>query len=135
MFENSQKTHQQLAEEKKLYLVEMRKENMNYPKVVAKPSEIRKPDEIKSTEIMDFTQYVLGGKVVLSKNSIAPFYEKFRSYRMKKRKMEYHRNQDHVRIRMYAEHGELRSFLTDKYPEAKPRFWRKNRQTESEQVE
>jgi hypothetical protein len=31
---------------------------------------------------------------------------------------------------MYAEHGELRSFLTEKYPEARPKLWKKIKQEE-----
>ncbi|XP_016842830.1 28S ribosomal protein S5, mitochondrial [Nasonia vitripennis] len=115
-----QKTHQQLAEEKKLHLVEMRKENLMYPVVVASPSVVRKPEEVKSTEVLNFKQYVLGGKIILKKKKFPPFYENYDSYKLKKSKMEYLRNQDQVRIRMLAEYGEFRSFLTDKYPEAKP---------------
>lgn len=94
-----------------------------YPKVVASPSTVRKPQEVKSTEVLDFTQYVLGGKVVLKKKKYPPFYAKLKSYGIHQRKMEYLRNQDDVRLRMYAEHGELKSFLTDQYPEARPRKW------------
>ena len=114
-----------MAEDKKLHLVEFRKENMYYPKVIASPSEVRKPKEVPSTEILDFTQYVLGGKVVLQKKKFPPFYTKLKSYRRHLRKKEYLRNQDQVRLRLYAEYGELRSFLTDKYPEAKPKLWSK----------
>ncbi|XP_058807477.1 small ribosomal subunit protein uS5m [Phymastichus coffea] len=122
-----QKTHKELAEDKQLYLVEFRKENLNYPNVVATPSVVRKPEEVKSTEILDFKQYVLGGKVILQKKKFPPFYVNSIGYKIRQTKMEYLRNKDNVRIRMLAEHGEYRSFLTDKYPEAKPKFWSKKR--------
>jgi small subunit ribosomal protein S5 len=127
-----QKTHQQIAEEKKLHLVEFRNESQMYPKVIASPATVRKPEEVSSTEILDFTQYVLGGRVVLKKKKFPPFYINYDSYKIKQSKMEYLRNQDQVRIEMYARHGELRSFYTDKYPEAKPHLWKKNRAPEEE---
>jgi small subunit ribosomal protein S5 len=51
-----QKTHQMLAEEKKLHVVELRKENDFFPTVVASPPVCRKQSEVKSNEIMDYTQ-------------------------------------------------------------------------------
>lgn len=122
-----QKTMSQLAEEKKLHLVEMKYENDLYPKVIASPTELRTDDEIKSSEIMDFTQYVMGGKMVLKKKKFPPFYTKHYSWKIRQRKQVYLRNKDDVRTRLYAEHGELRSFLTDKYPEAKPQYWKKKK--------
>ncbi|XP_011303580.1 28S ribosomal protein S5, mitochondrial [Fopius arisanus] len=120
-----QKTHEQLAEEKQLHLVELKAENGNYPVVVASPSIVRKPEEIPSTEVMDFTQYVMGGKVVYKKKKYPPFYTRLASWTVRLRKTAYLRNKDEVRTRLYAEHGELRSFMTDKYPEAKPQLWSK----------
>ncbi|GLH01531.1 28S ribosomal protein S5, mitochondrial [Gryllus bimaculatus] len=76
-----QKTHKALAEEKKLHLVEFRKENGNYPEVVASPTKCRSPEEIPAEEVLDYTQ---------------------------------------VRLHLMSEYGEIRSFLTDKYPECKP---------------
>lgn len=101
-----------------------------YPVVVASPSTVRKPEEVKSTEILDFKQYVLGGRVILKKKKFPPFYANFKSYELKKSKMEYLRNQDQVRIRMLAEYGEFRSFLTEKYPEARPQPFTKKDEDE-----
>lgn len=124
-----------MAEEKKLHLVEFRKENLNYPKVVATPSVVRKPTEVKSTEILDFKQYVLGGKVILKKKKYPPFYVNTIGYKIRQSKMEYLRNQDQVKIRMLAEHGEYRSFLTDKYPEARPNVWSKKKRDQEKNAE
>ncbi|XP_015110731.1 28S ribosomal protein S5, mitochondrial isoform X2 [Diachasma alloeum] len=118
-----QKTHEQLAEEKQLHVVELREENGNFPVVVASPAIVRKPEEISSTEVMDFSQYVMGGKVVYRKKKYPPFYTRLPSWTIRLRKTAYLRNKEDVRIRLYAEHGELRSFMTDKYPEAKPTLW------------
>ncbi|XP_063984690.1 small ribosomal subunit protein uS5m [Diachasmimorpha longicaudata] len=114
-----QKSHEQLAEEKQLHLVEFRAENGNYPVVVASPSIVRKPEEIPSTEVLDFTQYVMDGRVVYKKKKFPPFYTRDLSWTIRLRKTAYLRNKEEVRTRLYAEHGELRSFLSDKYPEAK----------------
>jgi small subunit ribosomal protein S5 len=48
-----------LAEEKKLHVVEFRKENGYFPTVVASPPSCRKQEEIKPNEVMDYTQVML----------------------------------------------------------------------------
>jgi small subunit ribosomal protein S5 len=45
-----------LAEEKKLHVVEFRKENDNFPNVVASPPTCRTLKEIKPSEVMDYMQ-------------------------------------------------------------------------------
>ncbi|KAG5346930.1 RT05 protein, partial [Acromyrmex charruanus] len=116
-----QKSYQQLADEKRLHLVEFKSENGNYPEVIASPSKVRKPEEVKSHEILDFTQYVLGGKIILQKKKYPPFYIKHPLYKTKLVKLERLRNFDETRIKLMAEYGALHSFLTEKYPEAKLR--------------
>lgn len=113
----------------------MRSENLNYPRLIASPSVVRTAKDIKSTEIMDFTQYVLGGKVVLKLKKPDPFYYQLKSWKIKLKKDEYLRNQDKVRIRMFAEHGELKSFYSDKYPEAKPILYSKLNKIKKEKEE
>ncbi|XP_011686328.1 PREDICTED: 28S ribosomal protein S5, mitochondrial-like [Wasmannia auropunctata] len=116
-----QKSYQQLADEKRLHLVEFKSENGNYPVVIASPSEVRKPKEVSSRETLDFTQHVLGGKVILQRKKHPPFYTKLPLYKTKLLKLERSRHFDETRIRLMAEHGALHSFLTEKYPEAKLR--------------
>lgn len=113
----------------------MKEENDNYPQVIASPAVVRKPEEIDSQEVMDFTQYVMGGKVVLKKKKPPPFYTKQHSWVIRLRKTAFLRNKEDVRIRMLAEHGELRSFYTDKYPEAKPTLWNKSMKKKNEELE
>ncbi|KAL7288201.1 hypothetical protein TKK_0017751 [Trichogramma kaykai] len=129
-----QKTHQQLAEEKKLHLVEFKKENLNYPEVVASPGTVRKSEEVPSTETLDFVQYVLGGKVILQKPEHPPFYHTYRSYKLRRTKDEIIRNHDKVRIRLLAEYGEFKSHLTDRFPEAKPFKWSYKIKREAERL-
>lgn len=116
-----QKSYQQLADEKRLHLVEFKSENENYPVVIASPLQIRKPEEMTSHEILDFTQYILGGKVRLQKKKYPPFYTKLPLWKTKLLKLERLRHFDETRIKLVAEYGALHSFLTEKYPEAKLR--------------
>lgn len=116
-----------MADEKQLHLVEFREENDNFPVVVASPARVRTEDEIKPNEILDFNQYLMDGKVVLRKKKPPPFYTKLDSWIIHQRRMERIRNNDDVRIRLLAEYGALRSFLADKYPEAKALLWSKKR--------
>lgn len=115
-----QKTHQEIAEDKRLHLVEFCKENGYYPTVLASPSMCRKGNEVKHDEVLDFSQYCLDGKVRLQKKKWPPFYTKTWGWEIYLKKNLRRRNHDKVRTFMRSEYGELRSFLTDKYPEAKP---------------
>ncbi|KAF5297109.1 hypothetical protein FQA39_LY02689 [Lamprigera yunnana] len=115
-----QKTHDQIAEEKKLHLVELCKENGYYPTILASPANCRKTEELKHDEVLDFTQYCLDGKVILKKKKFPPFYTKHKSWEIYLKKQENVRNHDKIKIKLLAEYGELKSFLTDKYPEARP---------------
>ncbi|XP_065353591.1 small ribosomal subunit protein uS5m [Cloeon dipterum] len=123
-----QKNHQQMADEKGLHLVEFRRECGNYPKVVASPAKCRTKEEIKPNEVLDFSQYVMDGRVVLKKKTFPKFYTKLPGWERHLKKTLWCRNHDDVKMRMLVEHGEIRSFLTDKYPEAKPKTWKKIRE-------
>ncbi|EAT44883.1 AAEL003801-PA [Aedes aegypti] len=114
-----QKNHQQIAESKGLHVVEFRPENGNFPKVVASPTACRTEEELESNEILDYTQFCMDGKIQLKRKKFPPFYTKYRSYDIYMKKREYLRNQDKVRLRLLAESGEVRSYLTEKYPECK----------------
>lgn len=113
-----QKTHQQIAEEKQLHLVEMRKENDKFPRIVASPTVCRKAEEIPTDEILDFTQYSLNGRIIYRKRKFEPFFTKHHSWDIYCRRKEKVRNHDKVKLNMLVNHGEIRSFLTDKYPES-----------------
>ncbi|KAK5648596.1 hypothetical protein RI129_003488 [Pyrocoelia pectoralis] len=115
-----QRTHQQIAEEKKLHLVEFTKENEYFPTVLASPAECRKTADLKHDEVLDFTQYCLDGRVILQRKKFPPFYTKYKSWEIYLKKQEKIRNHDKIRIQLKAEYGELRTFLTDKYPECRP---------------
>ncbi|CAH2094706.1 unnamed protein product [Euphydryas editha] len=114
-----QRTHQQLAEEKKLHLVEFRAENENYPVVVASPSQVRTKEEIPKDETLDFIQYVMNDRVIFRRKKFPRFYETMPHYQIYLKKYEKFRNHEKIRLNLKVEYGEIKSFLNDKYPEEK----------------
>lgn len=126
----NQKPYEQLAEAKGLHLVEFKKETGDFPKVVASPTICRTEDDIKHDEIMDYTQFAMDGKLALKKKKFPAFYEKSFGYQVRCKKLERRRNHFEIKKGMLVEHGEMRSFLTDKYPEAKPPKWSKHAKKE-----
>lgn len=112
-----QRSYQQLAEEKQLHLVEFREENEYYPKVVASPTAVRTKEEIPKDETLDFIQYVMNDKVVLRKKKFPRFYETMPHYQIYLKKYEKRRNHEKIRHDLKVEYGEVKSFLTEKYPE------------------
>lgn len=112
-----QKTPEEIAEEKKLHLVEICKENNYFPTVIASPKECRKSSEIPKDELLDFTQYCYDGRVVLKKKKRPPFYANYKSHEIYLKKYQKYRNQGKVINHLIAEYGQIQSFLHDKYPE------------------
>lgn len=123
-----------MADEKRLHLVEFRSENGDYPVVVASPSVVRKPEEIPTSEILDFDQYIMDGRVRLKRKKYEPFYTKLTSWTLHTRKMERMRHHEDTRIKLKTEYGGLYSFLTEKYPEARI-LPRKKKNQDNETVE
>ena len=107
-----QKTHKQIADEKQLHLVEFRREQEGLPYIVASPDVCRQSKSITKDEVMDFTQYILGNKIVLKKSKIAPFYANSTGFNLYCKKNEQLRNQDKVRLNMLVNSNELKSFLS-----------------------
>ncbi|KAK3857273.1 hypothetical protein Pcinc_036463 [Petrolisthes cinctipes] len=116
-----QKTHQQLADEKHLHLVEFREENLNFPKVVASPQDdvVRTLGQIPKDEELDFDRVVLDGKVRLQRKKFPRFYTKLPGYQIYLKKYAKTRNQEKVKIDIMAREGEVRSFFADQHPECK----------------
>lgn len=115
-----QKTHQEIAEERQLHIVELCRENNYFPNVIASPTKCLGSEKVKDEQMLNFTQYCLEGKVILRKPKQEPFFTKLKSWQMYLKKKEKLRGKKEVRINMLAEYGEIRSFLTDKYPECRP---------------
>lgn len=99
--------------------MEYRAENEFYPRVVASPSEVRTKDEIPKGETLDFTNYVMNDKVILRKKKFPRFFQTMPHYRIYLKKYEKYRNHEKIRKDLKVEYGDIKSFLTDKYPEEK----------------
>ncbi|XP_063846777.1 small ribosomal subunit protein uS5m-like [Scylla paramamosain] len=133
----NQKTHQQLANEKKLHLVEFRKEQLNFPKVVASPEDsvVRTRAEIPQEEELDLTRYLMGGRVQLQRKKYPPPYTKLYSYELYLKSLAVRRNKEKVKLDMLVHEGEVKSFYTDKYPECRPMQPKSLRQEQHQEVD
>jgi len=128
-----QKTHQVLADEKRLHLVEMREENDFFPKVVASPSDgyVRTAAEIGHNEILDFEMISFEGYLPQWRESSSNRNQWVGSPAWDKhlRRNWAFRSHDTVRTRMRIENGlewgGVRSHLYPKYPECVERDWKK----------
>lgn len=116
----AQKKFDDIAQSKGLNLVEFRPEYNNFPKVVGTPKVCRKEEDIRYDEIMDFSQFAMDGRIVLKKKKWPPFYANSYGYHIHLKKLEGRRNHWKIKFNMLKEHDEIRSFLTDKYPDARP---------------
>lgn len=113
-----QKTYNQMAEEKKLFLVEFSRNNLYYPKVVGRPGNLntlRKAHEISDDEIMDFKQYCFNGKLPLKRPPSVNPWKESPTYERYAKKVEKHRSWDETRLHLVAKYGRLTSFLKEKY--------------------
>ncbi|TRY71493.1 hypothetical protein TCAL_12614 [Tigriopus californicus] len=136
-----QRSHQTLADEKQLHLVELRAENDFFPKVVASPSnnEVRTQAEIPPTEVLDFEMICHDGFMPEFNNeeNVRPHYmrysEEAQKRYVKKTRISWHHYER--RIEMLAEDGAIASHLTDRYPECVPSVFikRKNEDNEAEE--
>merc|ERR1712029_545102 len=118
-----QRTHQELANEKGLHLVEFREENDFFPLVGASPEngKVRTEDELEPNEILDFEQIVHDGHVPRFIPKKEPHYKSLPKWDIAERKRKPFRHHYQQRLEMLVRLGEVRSHLTDKFPESKPR--------------
>ena len=79
-------TFQELADEKRLHLVEFREENDYFPLVVATPEHVRTREELEPNEILDFEQIVYDGNLPRYFEEKAPFYTKLPVWEIAERK-------------------------------------------------
>lgn len=85
--------------------------------MVASPSEVRTKEQVQKNETLDFIQYVMNDKVILKKKKFPRFYETMPHYKIYLKKYERFRNHEKIRLNLKVEYGDVKSFLTDKYPE------------------
>lgn len=118
-----QRSHQDLADEKGLHLVEMRPELDFFPRVLASPSsgKVRTQAEIHHNEILDFELISFEGQLPMPRRESVNPWEGTMGWDKHMRRSWAYESQERVRRRMRVEHGEewgaVRSFLYPKYPE------------------
>ena len=112
----NQKTFQQMADEKRLHVVELKPQNDYYPRVMASPSpglKVRTGAQIGADEITDFRMYLNDGKVIDVKPKAYPNHVRTAGYiKMLHSEYFYVRNRQNVRVYLKAKYGQLDSFLT-----------------------
>lgn len=113
-----QKSYQQLANEKKLFLVEFDEKRSFFPRIVGIPERCRTEEEIPKEENLDFKQHVFSGKVVLKRAQRGNPFEHLPSYQTHLKRTEKFRAWPDQKLYLRTKYGKLRSFLTDEYPEA-----------------
>lgn len=114
-----QKTHQQIANEKGLHVVEFRKENDYFPRVIASPERCRTEEEILPDEELDYDLYMSEGRLQVQRPKKLPFYTRLPSWERYLKKTERFRNHDQVRINLIAKYGKLQTFLSEQEEEKK----------------
>lgn len=114
-----QKSYNQLADEKKLFVVEFDPKREYFPRIVGIPSVCRTAAEIPVEENREFMEHVFGGKLVLKRPPRQNPWAKLPSYQRHLKKSERKRGWPTIQHNLRVRYGELKSFLTDKYPEAR----------------
>lgn len=112
----SQKQYQDIADEKKLHLVELREENFYYPQILASPkSDILTDDEVKSSgENLDFTYYIHDGKIKMVQPKRKPFYEGDATWYKHLDRLDYGKNREKTKLLLAAKYGDAR--VADIFP-------------------
>ncbi|KAJ6217809.1 hypothetical protein RDWZM_008966 [Blomia tropicalis] len=110
----NQKNFQQMADEKKLNVVEFNESLQNYPIVRARPStdECRTDKQIGANEILDFNIYVHDGKVKEQTELKPMHYTRNKGWTNYMKKWNYRKSRELVRINLIAKYGQLDSYLT-----------------------
>jgi small subunit ribosomal protein S5 len=110
----NQKTFQELADEKKLHVVELKPETDFFPKVMASPADgkVRTVKQIPTDEITDFRMYINEGKVVETLPKQYPNVTRTEGYLKFLQGYHFKRNRQNVRVYLKAKYGQMDSFLT-----------------------
>lgn len=103
-----QRNYQQLAEEKGLCVVEVRKDTQYVPVVRAVPAKCRTDEQLKPNEVMNFTQHCLNGRIRLRKKIHPPFYTKLPGWKIHLKRSEKRRAFDTIKKQVHV-FSELKS--------------------------
>jgi len=118
-----QKSHQTMADEKGLHLVQMKKENDYFPQVLASPSngKVRTQEEIGHNEILDFQMISFEGHLPAPRHARRNDFEGSMGWDKHLRRFWAREAHPRVRQHMWIQngftYGAVKSHLNDKYPE------------------
>lgn len=111
----NQKSYEEMAEEKKLHLVELRDETFQYPNVLASPkSEVLEEHDPRLQENLDFTYYINEGKIKTVQVKPRPPFEDHPLYYKYLDKMDYVKNREHTKLMLAAKYGDKK--VLDVFP-------------------
>lgn len=104
----NQRSYEDMAEEKKLHLVELREENFYYPQILASPkSEILSDDQLKSSrDNLDFTYYIFDGKVRMIKPKSKHHFDQTPTWYKHLDKQDYVKNREKTKLLLAAKYGD-----------------------------
>lgn len=103
----NQRKYEDMAEEKRLHLVEMREENYDFPMILASPkSPVRGDHEIK--ENVDFTYFINDGRIKIVKAKRINQFIDHPSYYKHLDKLDYTKNREATRLLLAAKYGDAK---------------------------
>lgn len=109
----TQRDFQEMADEKRLHLVEFKEENSWFPNVLASPQyePVRKANEIPITESTSFHMYLNNGNVLEVTPKKQPDYVRTLGYGKYLQRYHYEKIRLDVRCQLRAKYGVVESFL------------------------
>ncbi|CAG2168117.1 unnamed protein product [Oppiella nova] len=107
-----QKTYQQMADDKRLNVVEL-VGDYNYPLVLARPTNgCRTDEEISADEILDYDMYIYNGRVIQPPKERPVYYTRHKGWETYTKRWQYRQSQQLSRINLIATYGSLESYIT-----------------------
>lgn len=112
----NQRKYEDMANEKKLHLVELREENYNFPRVLASPDEKVLEDSqlSKVNENLDFTYYIYEGRIKQVKAKPPSPYVGTPSWQVYLDRMDYEKNRQTTRLALAVKYGDKK--VLDVFP-------------------
>lgn len=112
----NQKSYQEIANEKKLHLVDVREENFFFPEILASPDGPVKTDAelYKTGENLDFTFYIYDGRVRQIEPKRKPFYVGDETWYKHLDRLDYGKNREKTKLLLAAKYGSTK--VKDVFP-------------------
>lgn len=112
----NQRKYEDMANEKKLHLVELREENYNFPRLLASPKDKVLEDSqlAKTNENLDFTYYIYEGRIKQVKSKPKPSYVDTPVWQVHLDKLDFIKNRQNTRLALAAKYGDKK--VLDVFP-------------------